>query len=115
MVTEVPRMEHETLFPSWRELVRYSTPGPQPTILYDAPGFRVLVAGLEAGGRIPSHPERQAVYHFLEGEGAMLVDDQRYPVTVGVTVIAPAGSSRGIEASTRLAFLAVRVGPEPAS
>ena len=105
-------MDDQTLFPAWRELVRYASPGPQPTLLCDEPEFRVLIAGLEAGGRIPPHPERRAVYHFLEGEGVMVVDDVRHPVAAGVTIIAPIGSSRGVEAETRLAFLAVRIGPD---
>jgi quercetin dioxygenase-like cupin family protein len=107
-------LEDQTLFPSWRDLVRYAAPGPEPTLLCDEPELRVLIGGLEPGGRIPPHPERRAVYHFLEGEGVMVVDDQRHAVTSGVTVIAPAGSVRGMEAVTRLAFLAVRIGPEPA-
>jgi mannose-6-phosphate isomerase-like protein (cupin superfamily) len=108
-------MDDQILFPSWRTLVRYASPGPQPTLLCDEPEFRVLIGGLEAGGRIPAHPERRAVYHFLEGDGTMVVDGQRHPVTAGDTVIAPRGSSRGIEAVTRLAFLAVRSGPEHGS
>ncbi len=102
----------ETLFPDWHDLVRYASPGPQPTILCDEPELRVLVAGLEPGGRILAHAERQAVYHFLQGEGIMEVDGARHRVAAGATIVAPAGSTRGMEAITRLAFLAVRVGPE---
>jgi quercetin dioxygenase-like cupin family protein len=102
----------ETVFPSWRDLVRYASPGPQPTLLCDEPDLRVLVAGLEPGGRIPPHPGPRAVYHFLEGEGVMVLDGRSHPVTAGVTVIAPAGSTRGIEAVSRLAFLGVRLGSE---
>jgi len=108
-------MDPTIFFPAWRDLVRYSGPGPDPAILHDDPGFRALVVGLEPGGRIPPHPERSAVYHVLEGTGFMTVDGERYPLTEGATVIAPAGSSRGIEAETRLAIIAVRVGPEPES
>jgi quercetin dioxygenase-like cupin family protein len=72
----------------------------------------VLVAGLEPGGKIPAHRERLAIYHILEGQGEMIVDDNRFALAEGVTVIAGRGSRRGIEALTRLAFLAVRVGPE---
>jgi mannose-6-phosphate isomerase-like protein (cupin superfamily) len=51
-------------------------------------------------------------YHVLEGRGSMVVDDERFVLAAGATVIAPRGSRRGIEAETRLAFLAVRVGPD---
>ncbi len=105
---------NKALHPDWHELVHFSAPGPQPTLLHDEPELRVLVAGLEAGGQIPVHPGPQGIYHFLEGEGIVQVDEEHYLVTAGMTVIAPAGARRGIEATTRLAFLAVRVGPEPA-
>ena len=42
----------------------------------------------------------------------MFVDDERFDLAPGATVIARRGSRRGIEAETRLAFLAVRVGPD---
>jgi len=99
-------------FPDWRELVTFASPGPQPLLLRDTEGLRVLLAGLEPGGRIPPHPERLAVYHILEGAGWMIVDDERFALSAGTTVIAPRGSRRGIEAESRLAFLAVRVGPD---
>lgn len=108
-------MDTTIFFPAWRDFIRYAGPGPEPTILHDDPGVRTILVGLEPGGRIPTHPERLAVYHFLEGSGSMTVDLERYPVTAGATVIAPAGSSRGIEAETRLAFIAVRVGSDPES
>lgn len=106
-------MDTGMLFTDWHEFVRFSSPGPQPTILHETDTFRALVAGLEPGGRILPHPERLALYHVLEGTGTMLVDGERHALRPGTTVIVPAGASRGIEAATRLAFLAVRVGPEP--
>jgi quercetin dioxygenase-like cupin family protein len=105
-------MEQANFFPDWRALVRYTAPRPEPAMLVDADGFRVLVAGLEPGGEIPAHPERLAVYHVLEGQGEMSVDDNRYAVAAGSTVIAGRGSRRGIRALTRLAFIAVRIGPD---
>jgi len=108
-------MDDSIYFPDWRGLVRYSTDGPEMTILNEGRAHKALLAGLEAGGRIPQHPERLGLYHVLDGTGFMTVDGERYPLTAGVTVIAPEGSARGFEAETRLAFIAVRVGPEPAS
>jgi quercetin dioxygenase-like cupin family protein len=105
-------MEQADFFRDWRELVTFATPHPEPTLLRDESDLRVLVAGLEPGGEIPAHPERLAVYHVLEGQGEVTVDDNRYAVAAGSTVIARRGSRRGIRALTRLAFLAVRVGPE---
>ncbi|MEX1173875.1 MAG: cupin domain-containing protein [Chloroflexota bacterium] len=108
-------MDASIYFPDWRELIRYRTAGPETTVLNEGRGHKALLAGLEAGGRIPPHPERLGVYHVLEGIGSMMVDGARYPLSAGVTVIAPEGSARGFEAETRLAFIAVRVGPEPGS
>lgn len=105
-------MEPQTFFADWHQLVTFAAPRPQPTLLRDADGLRVLLAGLEPGGEIPAHPERLAVYHVLEGSGSMVVDDERFVLSAGATVIAPRGSRRGIRAETRLAFLAVRVGPD---
>ncbi len=107
-------MTDDMVLPAWRELVRYASPGPQPVLLHDEPDLRVLIAGLDPGGRIPPHPGPRAVYHILEGEGWMVIDEATQRVAAGMTVVAPAGSSRGIEATTRLAFLGVRVGSEPA-
>ena len=70
---------------------------------------RDVVAGLEAGQKIPKHPEGAGVYHFLEGTGWMLVGEERFPVQAGATVLAPAGTARGMEATTRLAFIATRI------
>jgi quercetin dioxygenase-like cupin family protein len=108
-------MDPRTFTGDWRDVVTYATPGPQPTLLVDEPDLRVLVAGLEPGGRIPPHPERRAVYHALDGEGILLLDGVALPFGAGAIVIAPEGATRGIEAVTRLAFMAVRIGPEPAA
>ncbi len=105
-------MERNMYLPDWRELVRFAAPDADPTLLRDEEGVRILMAGLDPGGRIPVHPERLAVYHVLDGTGLMLVDENRFALAPGATVIAPRGARRGMEATTRLAFLAVRVGPD---
>ena len=105
-------MTNDMFYSAWRELVRYGTPGPEPTLLRDEPELRVLIAGLEPGARIPPHPGPLGVYHILEGEGLVTIDDEEREVTAGMTAIAPAGAVRGISATTRLAFLAIRVGAE---
>ena len=105
-------MDQANFFPDWRALVRCAVPRTEPAMLVDVDGFRALVAGLEPGDEIPDHLERLAVYHVLEGKGEMIVDDNLFALTAGATVIAGRGSCRGIKALTRLAFLAVRIGPE---
>lgn len=102
-------MTQTTLYPDWREKVIYSAEGPQPQPLMADEKVNIIIAGLEPGQKIPPHAEAAAMYHFLEGSGWMLVDEERLPVSQGATVVMPAGTVRGIEAVTRLAFLATRI------
>jgi quercetin dioxygenase-like cupin family protein len=83
----------------------FSAEGPKPQFLIDTPQFKALVVGLEAGGQIPVHPGEAAMYHFLEGEGLMTVDDESFAIKPGVTVVVPSGAKRGMNAKTRLVFL----------
>ncbi len=99
----------QLLYLNWRDQVVYSPEGPQPKTLFENAKFKTVVAGLEAGQKIPKHPEGAGVYHFLEGTGWMLVREERFPVQAGATVLAPAGTARGMEATTRLAFIATRI------
>ncbi|MBK8137858.1 MAG: 4Fe-4S binding protein [Chloroflexi bacterium] len=93
----------------WREKVVFSPGGPQPQILAEDQKLKVIIGSLELGQKIPQHPEALAVYHFLEGTGWMTVDEERYAVGPGATVITPEGARRGVEAETRLVFLAARI------
>jgi mannose-6-phosphate isomerase-like protein (cupin superfamily) len=102
-------MEQSLFFANWRDRVVYSANGPRPQVLYEDGSMKVLVAGLEPGSGIPAHPENASVYHFLEGEGKMFVGERAFSVSAGSTVVVPAGAARGMQASTRLAFLAVRI------
>ena len=98
----------QLLYPNWKEKVVFSPDGPQPQVLLETEKFKAIVAGLEPGQKIPPHPEASAMYHFLEGTGWMIVDDERFAVGPGATVVTPDGAKRGIEAETRLAFVAAR-------
>lgn len=102
-------MMPSTLYPDWREKVMYSAEGPHPQPLMADDKVKIVVAGLEPGQKIPPHPEAAAMYHILEGSGWMLVNDERFPINQGATVVMPAGTVRGMEAETRLAFLATRI------
>lgn len=97
------------VYPDWKEKIVYSNNGPQPQFLLDNDQMRVVLAGLEAGQKIPQHADKVAMYHVLQGSGWMLVDSERIPLSAGMTVIVPDGAARGIEAETRLAFLATRL------
>lgn len=96
-------------YPDWRDKVVFSPDGPEPQVLIETEKLKVIIAGLEVGQQIPPHPDALAVYHFLEGSGWMIVDGKRMAIRAGATVITSEGATRGMEAETRLAFLATRV------
>ncbi len=100
---------NQLFYPDWREVVAFSNQGPQPAVLIENDKFKSVIVGLEPGQKIPLHPEGAGVFQFLEGTGTMLVDDERFAVKPGAIVVAPDGAKRGVEAQTRLAFIAVRV------
>jgi quercetin dioxygenase-like cupin family protein len=93
--------------------VIFSPQGAQPQGLFTDGQLKVITAGLEAGQSIPPHPEGLAIYTFLEGSGAMIVDGERLPVGPGATVITLSGALRSIEADTRLIFIAARISEIP--
>jgi len=90
----------------------FAADGPKPQFLLDTPHFKALVVGLEAGGQIPVHPGEAAMYHFLEGEGLMTVNDDVYEIKPGVTVLVQAGAKRGMNAKTRMVFLGSKGGDQ---
>lgn len=92
-------------FPDPKSKAVFAADGPKPQFLIDTPQFKALVVGLNAGQQIPVHPGEAAMYHFLEGEGLMTVDEETFAVKPGVTVITPSGAKRGMNARTRLVFL----------
>lgn len=95
----------EIYFPDTRRQAVFATEGPKPSFLIETPQFKALVIGLEAGQQIPLHPGEAAMYHFLDGEGLMTVGEETFAIRPGVTVIAPAGAPRGMNAKTRVVFL----------
>ena len=101
-------MGQGVLYPDWKQVVVYAEEGMQPQVLAEGEQLKSIIGGLAAGNSIPPHPQGAAVFHFLEGSGRMLVDDDSFAVTPGATVIVPDGAERGIEAETQLAFLVVR-------
>jgi quercetin dioxygenase-like cupin family protein len=98
-----------SLFPDWKEKVVFAEDGLKPQVLEENDRLKVVVAGLEPGQRIPEHPESLGMYHVLEGRGRMVVNGEWFPIAQGATIITPQGASRGMQADTRLVFIAARV------
>lgn len=92
-----------------KDIAAFSKEGPQPQVIWETTRLKALVAGLEPGQQIPVHPEALGMYYFLEGTGWMTVDDKRFPVAAGTVIFAAQGAARGVQAESRLTFLAARV------
>lgn len=101
----MPDTTSQIYFADTKSKAVFAAEGPQPQFLIDTPKFKTLVVGLEAGGQIPAHPDTAAMYHFLEGTGLMTIGDEAFEIKPGVTVIAPSGVKRGMNAKTRVIFL----------
>ncbi len=99
------------LYSNWREKIVFSPSGPQPQVLIETERFKSVLVGLEAGQKLPQHAGGAAMYHFLDGTGYVTVNGERSAVQAGSTVVMPEGAERGIEATTRLAFIAARSMP----
>jgi len=95
----------DNYFPETKSKAVFASDGPKPQFLIDTPKFKALVVGLEAGQQIPVHPGEAAMYHFLEGEGLMTVGEETFDIKPGVTIVAPSGVKRGMNAKTRVVFL----------
>jgi mannose-6-phosphate isomerase-like protein (cupin superfamily) len=101
----MPDTTSQIYFADTKASAVFAAEGPKPQFLLDMPKFKVLVVGLEAGAQIPLHPDEAAMYYFLEGEGLMTIGDETFAIKPGVTVIAPKGTARGMNAKTRIIFL----------
>ena len=96
-------------YPDWKEIVTYSDKGPKPYVLVETETYKSVIIGLQPGTKLPPHTEGPAIFHFLEGVGQVTVGDDNFTVQAGSTVIVPDGAIRGIEATTQLALIAVRL------
>jgi quercetin dioxygenase-like cupin family protein len=104
----MPDINLEIYFAETKAKAVFASDGPKPQFLFDTPVFKTLVVGLEAGQQIPLHPGEAAMYHFLEGTGLMTVGEESYAIKPGVTIIAPSGAVRGMNARTRVVFLGAK-------
>jgi len=98
----------EIYFTDTKTKAVFASDGPKPQFLFDTPGFKTLVVGLEPGQQIPLHPGEAAMYHFLEGTGLMTVGEETFAIQPGTTIIASAGAVRGMNAKTRVIFLGAK-------
>ena len=102
-------MTQKIFYPDWKKIIVYPAQGIQPQALVENEKYKSVIAGLLAGNSIPPQTEGPATFHFLQGTGRVIVDEESFDVQAGATVIVPDGASRSIEAETQLSFLAVRL------
>lgn len=94
-----------TLWPDWRTAVEFSDERPGVVVLHESSELKVVLVGLEAGQGLPAHPGPAASFHFLDGNGVMVVGTEDVDVAAGATVVVPAGATRAVRATSRLVFL----------
>ncbi len=94
-----------------KDSIQSSDEGPNPHTLFEKGKIKLIVAELKTGQSIPPHEESIGIYHFLEGEGVMTVDDVSYDVRQGSTIVVPNGAERGISAKADLSFMGTRITP----
>lgn len=93
------------LWPDWRAAAEAVADGPSVKYLHESPELKVVLVTLAAGQALPPHPGPSACFHFLDGEGVMVVDGEERPVSAGATAVATTGSVRSVRATGRLVFL----------
>lgn len=94
-----------TVWPDWRNTVRFSEDGPGVRVLHESAELKVVLVGLRAGQGLPVHPGPAASFHFLAGEGIVGVGAEEIAVAAGTTVVVPPGARRAVRATSRLVFL----------
>jgi len=99
-------MKKATLYPKWTDVVEFGADAPVHKKLVDTPGYKSVIVGMEKAQSIPPHGAKAATYHFVQGSGRMIAGGEGFKVGPGATVVVPDGVPRGIEADTRLVFLA---------
>ena len=93
------------VWPDWRSTVAFCQDGPGVTLLHESPELKVVLVGLGVGQALPVHPGPSASFHFLDGEGVMVVGTEEVAVAAGATVVVPTGVARGVRATSRMVFL----------
>ena len=102
-----------TLVSSYRSTAAFRPERFNPIPIAQSERTRVLLVCLEPGQFIPVHtPGVDLTIAVLEGEGRLVVGDREETIAPGAIAFAPAGTTRGLKATTRLVVLNV-VTPPP--
>jgi quercetin dioxygenase-like cupin family protein len=93
------------LWPDWSAGAQPSPERPGVSVLHESDELKVVLVTLNPGQALPPHPGPAASFHFLAGDGVMVVDEEEAAVGPGSTAIAPPGSRRSVRAVSRVVFL----------
>jgi quercetin dioxygenase-like cupin family protein len=98
---------------SYRTAAAFKPDRFNPVPIAQSERSRVLLVCLEPGQFIPVHrPGVDIAIVVLEGEGTLVAGEREETVGSGAIAFAPAGTARGLKATTRLIVLNV-VTPPP--
>jgi mannose-6-phosphate isomerase-like protein (cupin superfamily) len=79
----------------------------------------VTIRNFEPGQvtELHTHPENAHCIYIIEGSGIYLREDMEVPIEAGQFIIVPRGMPHGLRntGGTRLSYLGVNAGPEPAA
>lgn len=89
----------------WQSIAHASDDGPSISMLHESEELRVLLVALAAGQVLPDHPGPATCFHFLDGEGEVVVNGEAVAVAAGATLVIPTGAYRSIRTNSGLTFL----------
>lgn len=104
----------KAVFGNASDLAEFNAESFCPKVLFGSDRATTMLTGLEPGQEIPLHaPAVDLVVAVLEGVGDVWVDDAPHPVRPGDIAIIPAGTTRGVRASSGRMILLTVVSPPP--
>ncbi len=102
-----------TYIQNYPDHVQYRNERFHPIALAETDRSKVVLACFEPGQFIPVHsPKVDVMLLVLEGEGTLVVGEEKQQVGPGAVAFAAAGEARGVKAETRMVILHV-VAPRP--
>lgn len=98
-------------FQDCKERIVYEDDSSIPSTLFEKGIIKLVVAGLKVGQTISVREESLEIYHYLAGQGVMTVDETRYEIRPGTTIVVPKGAIHEISAETNMSYLETRITP----
>jgi quercetin dioxygenase-like cupin family protein len=98
---------------TYQQAVAFQPDKFNPVVLAENERVKIILACFEPGQFIPVHqPGVDLTLIVMEGEGTLVTGDREQRISPGTIAFVPAGETRGIQATSRLALMHV-VSPPP--